>query len=66
MTPTGTSPYTSFTICLCFPSLHLMARFAVNLYDSGAGPLSPSVYWELRQARGLPGEGERLVGRVSD
>lgn len=26
-------------------SLHLMTRFAINLYDSAAGPLSPSVYW---------------------
>jgi hypothetical protein len=43
-----------------------MARLAVNLYDSGAGPLSPSVYWELRQARRLPAEREHLVGRLSD
>jgi len=27
------------------PSLRLMARFAINLYHSGIGPLSPSVFW---------------------
>ena len=30
---------------LVVPSLQLMARFAVSLYDSGVGPLSPSVFW---------------------
>jgi len=27
------------------PSLTLMARFAINLYNSGVSPLSPSVFW---------------------
>jgi len=27
------------------PSLQLMARFAASLYDSAAGPLSPSLFW---------------------
>jgi hypothetical protein len=44
------------------PSLHLMARFAINLYDSAVGPLSPSVYWwrdgtwEAVSRPGLDGE----------
>ncbi len=44
------------------PSLKLMARFAANLYDSGVGPLSPSVYWwrdgtwEAISRPGLDGE----------
>jgi hypothetical protein len=50
------------------PSLHLMAGFAINLYDSGAGPLSPSVFWwragtwKTVSRQGLDGEVNIVLG----